>query len=331
MAFSKSLAFVFPGQGSQHLGMLAELSASYSIVRETFQQASDALGYDVLNLSLEGPEELLNKTAYTQPALLTAGVAVYRVLESLMPIHPAMMAGHSLGEYTALVCAGSLDFVDAVRLVSERGQLMQSAVLDGVGAMGAIIGLDNEQVALLCDEAAQGEVVSPANINAIGQVVVSGHRHAVERTLVLAKESGAKIAKLIPVSVPSHCALMKPAAEKFIASLTRTKFRPPNCPLYHNVDVQMHSDPEKIRQVLAAQLYRPVQWVETIQVFAQKGVRVIFELGPNNVLTGLIKRIDKRIDTLAIYDEKTLRQALYSAQSQSEVFDISSANHLDSL
>lgn len=310
MTFSKSLAFVFPGQGSQHVGMLAELAALYPVVKETFQQASDILGYDMLQLSLDGPEETLNQTVYTQPALLTAGVAVYRVLESLSPIRPAMMAGHSLGEYTALVCAGSLDFKDAVQLVAERGRLMQSAVSEGVGAMGAIIGLDNAQVALVCEEAAQGQIVSPANINAIGQIVISGHREAVERALVAAKERGAKIAKLIPVSVPSHCALMKPAAEKFSEVLAKIEFRSPNCALYHNVDVKMHSDPDKIRAVLAAQLYSPVQWVETIQILAQKGVQDIFEIGPNKILASLIKRIDSNIDTLSVYDEKTLRAAL---------------------
>lgn len=310
MTFSKSLAFVFPGQGSQHVGMLAELAALYPVVKETFQQASDILGYDMLQLSLHGPEETLNQTVYTQPALLTAGVAVYRVLESLSPIRPAMMAGHSLGEYTALVCAGSLDFKDAVQLVAERGRLMQSAVSEGVGAMGAIIGLDNAQVALVCEEAGQGQIVSPANINAIGQIVISGHHEAVERALVAAKERGAKIAKLIPVSVPSHCALMNPAAEKFSEVLAKIQFRSPNCALYHNVDVKMHSDPDKIRAVLAAQLYSPVQWVETIQILAQKGVRDIFEIGPNKILASLIKRIDSNIDTLSVYDEKTLRAAL---------------------
>jgi [acyl-carrier-protein] S-malonyltransferase len=306
---TQHLAFVFPGQGSQQVGMLQELTTNYAIARQTFDEASSALGYDMLTLATQGPEEKLNQTEYTQPALLTAGVAVYRVIQQLHPTIPAIMAGHSLGEYTALVCANSLSFSDAVQLVAERGRLMQEAVPQGIGAMAAIIGLEPAQVETVCHEAAQGEIVAPANINAIGQIVISGHKAAVERAVVIAKTMGAKIAKLIPVSVPSHCDLMRPAAEKLMVRLAATDIKAPNCTLIHNADVTAHQQADQIRQVLAAQLYSPVRWVETIQTFAQKGITRILELGPGKVLTGLNKRIDSNIETLPIYDEATLQQA----------------------
>lgn len=307
---TQHLAFVFPGQGSQQVGMLQELTTNYAIARQTFDEASTILGYDMLALATQGPEEKLNQTEYTQPALLTAGVAVYRVLQQLDNTKPAMMAGHSLGEYTALVCAGSLSFSDAVALVAERGRLMQAAVPQGTGAMAAIIGLEPAQIEAVCREAAQGEIVEPANINAVGQIVISGHKTAVERAVDIAKSTGAKIAKLIPVSVPSHCALMRPAAERFAAQLKAIDIKIPTTKLIHNADVTSHMQADDIRHILAAQLYSPVRWVETIQLFAKQGITRILELGPGKVLVGLNKRIDNNIETLPVYDEATLQQAL---------------------
>ncbi|MBY0545182.1 MAG: ACP S-malonyltransferase [Gammaproteobacteria bacterium] len=310
MSIDQQLAFIFPGQGSQHVGMMAALSRDHSIVRTCFQEASDALNYDLLSLCVDGPDEKLNQTEYTQPALLAAGVAVYRLWTNLSTVLPAFMAGHSLGEYTALVCAGSLDFAIAVNLVAERGCLMQEAVPAGTGAMAAIIGLEPAQVELVCKEAAQGAIVSAANINAIGQIVISGEKLAVERAVVLAKEQGAKLAKLIPVSVPSHCALMRPAAEKLLLRLADTDFLAPRTVLIHNADVKSHNEPQEVREVLAAQLYSPVRWVETIQHMVSKGVTRILELGPGKILAGLNKRIDASIETLPVYDDKSLEQAL---------------------
>lgn len=304
------LAIVFPGQGSQQVGMLKELAISHPIVKQTFNEASQALGYDLFKLVMEGPEEQLNQTEFTQPALLTAGVAVYRVLQAQTSVKPAIMAGHSLGEYTALVCANSLAFAEAVTLVAERGQLMQAAVPAGIGAMAAIIGLETEIVQAICETAAQNEVVAPANINAIGQIVISGHIAAVERAVVLAKEQGAKIAKLIPVSVPSHCELMRPAAEKLKHYLQTVTISAPASCLIHNVDVQSHTAGDAISDVLAAQLYSPVRWVETIQYFAKQGITHILELGPGKILAGLNKRIDNQIVTLPVYDAASLQTAL---------------------
>lgn len=313
------IAIVFPGQGSQEVGMLQALTTHHPLARLTFTEASDALGYDVLALATQGPAEQLNQTEYTQPALLTAGVAVYRVLQNLCPFTPAMMAGHSLGEYTALVCAESLNFSDAVKLVAERGRLMQAAVPAGIGAMAAIIGLDLATIQAICEKAAtetstvefpQKSIVAPANINAIGQVVISGHKSAVEQALVLAKEQGAKIAKLIPVSVPSHSDLMRPAAEKLQHYLQTITINTPNCTLIHNVDVASHQDAATIQQLLVEQLYSPVRWVETIQYFAQHGITNILELGPGKVLAGLNKRIVSDLPTLSVYDESSLDSAL---------------------
>lgn len=318
MTVKQNLAFIFPGQGSQQVGMLQELTNNHAIARLTFDEASAALGYDVLSLSINGPEEQLNQTEYTQPALLTASVALYRIWEQSSPVKPAMMAGHSLGEYSALVCAGSLAFTDAVQLVAARGRFMQSAVPQGTGAMAAIIGLEPAQVDELCREAAEGEVVSPANINALGQIVIAGHKAAVERAVLQAKAKGAKLAKLIPVSVPSHCALMKPAAEQLRVRLSETTIQTPHYPLIHNADVKMHQQADAIRQALAEQLYSPVRWVETMQFFANAGITQVLELGPGKVLTGLNKRIDNRIETLPLYDEASLQQALAAMEKMNE-------------
>ena len=301
---------VFPGQGSQSVGMLAELAAVHAEVAETFVQASGVLGYDLWKLVQDGPAGDLNQTDRTQPAMLAAGVAVWRVWKAVGGVTPLVMAGHSLGEYTALVCAAALSFEDAVGLVAERGRCMQSAVPAGVGGMAAILGLDDETVAALCSKAADDEVVAPVNYNSPGQVVIAGHVAAVQRTIALAREAGAKRAVELPVSVPSHCALMEPAAERFSESLGRVELHPPAIPVIQNVDACSHAEPELIRDNLRKQLYSPVQWVRSIRTMATMGVTQVFEIGPGKVLTGLGKRIDKSIDHSAVCDPDTLKAAL---------------------
>jgi [acyl-carrier-protein] S-malonyltransferase len=304
------LAMVFPGQGSQAVGMLAELGAGHDILLETFREASEVLGYDLWALCQQGPAEDLNQTDRTQPAMLAAGVAVWRVWCAQDGARPVLMAGHSLGEYSALVCAGALDFAEAVALVAERGQRMQAAVPAGVGAMAAILGLEDAQVIELCRQAEEGEVVAAVNFNSPGQVVIAGNHAAVERAMALAKTAGAKRALPLPVSVPSHCSLMQPAAEAFAASLARVSLRAPEIPVLHNVDVQAHHDPDAIRAALAQQLYSPVRWVETIQAMGRQGIHHCLEMGPGKVLAGLNKRIDKSIETLPVYDPASLAAAL---------------------
>jgi [acyl-carrier-protein] S-malonyltransferase len=301
---------VFPGQGSQSVGMLAELAASSPQVAETFELASDALGYDLWALVQNGPEEELNQTDRTQPAMLAAGVAVWRVWQARDGAQPAIMAGHSLGEYTALVCAGALEFSDAVALVAERGRCMQNAVPAGTGAMAAILGLEDATVATVCAGAAGDEIVSPVNFNSPGQVVIAGHAGAVERAVVAAKDAGAKRAVTLPVSVPSHCALMEPAAEQFAARLAASTVSPPAVPVIQNVDAQAHSDPAAIRENLRRQLYNPVQWVRSVQAMRTQGITRIIEAGPGKVLAGLIRRIDKGIDCHAVLDPASLDAAL---------------------
>ncbi len=307
---SDTLAFVFPGQGSQSVGMLAELAAQYPVVSETFAEAGMALGYDLWNLVQNGPAEDLNQTDRTQPALLAAGVAVWRVWQQRGGAVPAYMAGHSLGEYTALVCAGALDFADAVALVADRGRFMQEAVPVGRGAMAAILGLDDDILRDICADAAEGEVVEPVNFNAPGQVVIAGAKGAVERAMEKAKAAGAKRALPLPVSAPSHCALMKPAAERLAERLAKVRIEMPQVPVLHNVDVAEAQNPEGIRERLVAQLYSPVRWVETVQELAQRGVRTTIECGPGKVLAGLNRRIDKNLDVLTVYDPDTLDKAL---------------------
>jgi len=305
-----SLAFVFPGQGSQSLGMLKDLAESSPVIESTFSEASHVLGYDLWQIVQEGPLEKLNSTDITQPAMLTAGVAVWRVWQKKAGAVPAVMAGHSLGEYTALVCAGALDFKEAVTLVAERGRLMQQAVPAGEGAMAAVLGLDDDVVRLACVDAAEGEVLEAVNFNSPGQVVVAGNKAAVERIVVLAKERGAKRALLLPVSVPSHCALMKPAADKLAVILSDLKVTAPQIPVINNVDVKTETDPDNIRNALVAQLYSPVRWVETVQKMAAEGTDKLLECGPGKVLVGLNKRIDKSITAMAIVDSATLEQAV---------------------
>lgn len=303
-------AMVFPGQGSQTVGMLAELAEQYPIVTETFAQASDVLGYSLWDLVQNGPEEELNKTWKTQPALLAASVAIWRVWQEKQGKMPQMMAGHSLGEYSALVCAGVIDFAAAIKLVELRGKLMQEAVPAGTGAMYAIIGLDNDAIAKACEEAAQGQVVSPVNFNSPGQVVIAGNKEAVERAGVLCKEAGAKRALPLAVSVPSHCALMKPAADKFAVALQEIEFKQPEIQVVNNVDVIAQTDANAIRDALVRQLYNPVRWTETVELIAEKGITQLLEIGPGKVLTGLTKRISKEMNAAAVNDIASLDVAL---------------------
>ncbi|HAV6899116.1 TPA: ACP S-malonyltransferase [Vibrio vulnificus] len=299
-------AIVFPGQGSQAVGMLADLGEQYEIVKQTFAQASEALGYDLWALVQNGPAEDLNQTFRTQPALLASSVAIWRVWQELGLAQPENLAGHSLGEYSALVCAGVIDFQEAIKLVELRGQLMQEAVPAGTGAMYAIIGLDDEAIAKACEEAAQGDVVSPVNFNSPGQVVIAGSKDAVERAGALCKEAGAKRALPLPVSVPSHCALMKPAAEKLAVALESIEFKAPQLPVINNVDVVAETDPAKIKDALVRQLYSPVRWTESVELMSSQGVEKLLEMGPGKVLTGLTKRIVKSLDAAAVNDVASL-------------------------
>ncbi len=287
-------AFVFPGQGSQSVGMLQNIASQHAIIQKTFKEASSALGYDLWALCAQGPAEKLNKTEYTQPALLTAGVALWRLVRGETPHESiAFLAGHSLGEYTALVCSEALTLSDAVSLVALRGQLMQEAVKEGEGAMAAILSLENDRVQSVCEEASTDtEIVVVANDNTIGQVVISGHKAAVLRAIEYAKAKGAKRALLLPVSVPAHCVLMKPAALHLRKALFAVAFQLPRIPVIHNVDVAVHSSVDEIREILVEQLYKPVRWVETIQSMVSQGVNTIYECGPGAVLSGLNKRID---------------------------------------
>lgn len=307
-------AIAFPGQGSQSVGMLAELAEAYPIIKETFAEASAVLGYDLFELVMQGPAEELNKTWKTQPALLTSSVALWRLWQAQGGATPAVMAGHSLGEYSALVCAGALNFADAVKLVELRGQAMQRAVPEGVGAMAAIIGLDNDSIAANCEKAAQGQVVSPVNFNSPGQVVIAGHKEAVERANVLMKESGAKRALPLPVSVPSHCALMKPAAEELAIALDKLEVKAPVIPVINNADVATVTEPAAIKDALVRQLYSPVRWTETVERMASEEITFEIEMGPGKVLSGLVKRIDKRVDGSAINDVAGLQDALSKVQ-----------------
>jgi [acyl-carrier-protein] S-malonyltransferase len=311
-----ALSFVFPGQGSQAVGMLAELAAAYPLVGDTFAEASAALGLDLWRLVQEGPAEELNLTHNTQPAMLAAGVAVWRVWQQQGGVQPAYLAGHSLGEYTALVAGGAIEFADAVRLVAERGRLMQAAVPEGTGAMAAILGLDDDQVRAACAQAAAGEVVEAVNFNSPGQVVIAGHAGAVARAVEAAKAAGAKRAVTLPVSVPSHCALMRPAAERLAQRLASMAVRVPQIPVLHNVDVAVASTADAVRDRLARQLHSPVRWAETVKRLAAEGVTLVVEAGPGKVLAGLNKRIDKNLESVAAYDPASLAAALEAAHAR---------------
>ncbi|MBZ0105675.1 MAG: ACP S-malonyltransferase [Sulfuricella denitrificans] len=302
------LAFVFPGQGSQSVGMMQGFDA-LPVVRKTFEEAGDVLKLDLWQMVSAGPAEVINQTINTQPVMLTAGVAVYRAWQELGGSQPAFMAGHSLGEYTALVAAGALSFADALPLVRYRAQVMQEAVAEGAGGMAAILGLDDDAVRAVCAEAAQGEVVEAVNFNSPGQVVIAGSKAAVERGMELAKTRGAKRALPLPVSVPSHCSLMKPAAEKLAIYMQSVAMQAPQVPVLHNADVKSYNDAAEIKDALVRQLYMPVRWVETVQALAAAGVTHVAECGPGKVLAGLNKRIVAELQGLALTDAAALEQA----------------------
>lgn len=306
---NNNLAFVFPGQGSQTVGMLSDFSDN-AIVQETFKQASEALGYDVWQLISTDEHGQLNQTQFTQPALLTASVAMYRVITEKTGAMPSSMAGHSLGEYSALVCAGVLSLADAVKLVEKRGQFMQSSVPEGTGAMAAVIGLADDKIIDACSSAAQGEVVSAVNFNSPGQVVIAGNKAAVERAGDLCKEAGAKRVLPLPVSVPSHCALMKEAAEQLAQAFNDVTFNEPKIAVINNVDVSAEQSVEAIKQALIKQLYSPVRWTETIEQLAANGTEKMLEVGPGKVLQGLVKRINKSITCVSINDATTIDKAI---------------------
>ncbi len=300
-------AFVFPGQGSQSVGMMKGYRA-LPAVRDTFAEASEVLGLDLWRLVEEGPAEELNLTMNTQPVMLAAGVAVYRAWMALGGPVPVAMAGHSLGEYTALTAAGALSFGDALPLVRFRAKVMQEAVAEGVGGMAAILGLDDEAVRAVCSEAAQGEVLEAVNFNSPGQVVIAGHKGAVERGMALAKARGARRALPLPVSVPSHCALMRPAAEALGRYLDSVTIARPAVPVVHNADVASYDDPARIREALVHQLFSPVRWVETVRQLAGQGVTHMAECGPGKVLAGLSKRIDDSVQMFALVDADAVEQ-----------------------
>lgn len=305
------IGVVFPGQGSQSVGMLADIAKAYPEVKQTFAEASNALDFDLWKLAEEGPVSELDKTENTQPAILAASIALWRIIQPRIALKPAILAGHSLGEYTALVCANALSFTDAIKLVHARGLYMQNAVDQGEGAMAAIIGLDEKQVTAICDEArSSNEILAPANFNSIGQIVIAGHKQAVERAMTLAKENGAKMAVLIPVSVPSHCELMLPAAKQLANLLADISIQKPQIPVLNNVDVVSYESAASIREGLIRQLSMPVRWVETIQQFSKSGITDVIECGPGKVLTGLIKRIDRNLKLFATADLSSLEIVL---------------------
>ncbi len=304
-----NFAFVFPGQGSQSVGMMAAYGES-AVIRQAFAEASDALGQDLWQMVAEGPAELLAQTVNTQPLMLTAGVAVYREWVARGGAAPSLVAGHSLGEYSALVAAGALDFAEAVKLVRLRAQAMQEAVPQGEGAMAALLGLDEPAAAEACAEAAQGDVVSAANLNSPGQIVIAGSKAAVERAIAAAKARGAKRAVLLPVSAPFHCALMKPAAERLQQRLAEIEVRVPSIPVLNNVDVAVEDQPARIKDALVRQAYSPVRWIETVQEIARRGATHVFECGPGKVLAGMTKRIEGSLLGGAIADAASLEETL---------------------
>lgn len=305
------VAFVFPGQGSQSVGMLAELAGGCPQAQKIFSTASEVLGFDLWRLVQEGPEDQLNLTINTQPAMLAAGVAVWEAWRARSEVTPGWMAGHSLGEYTALVCSGALRFADALTLVRERARFMQEAVPPGVGAMAAILGLESPQVVALCNEVSgAGSIVRPANFNAPGQIVIAGHTEAVARAMDAAKAAGAKRALPLPVSVPSHCPLMEGAADRLLGVLENTPLESPGAVIVHNADVGTHTAPEVIRHILAQQLSNPVRWAESVRFMHEQGVALFLELGPGKVLTGLNKRSVPECTAHCIHDSKSLNEAL---------------------
>lgn len=305
----RKFAIAFAGQGSQSVGMMAGF-VGMPIVQRTFEEASAVLKLDLWAMAVDGPAEVQNQTVNTQPLMLCAGVAMFRAWQENGGAAPALFAGHSLGEYTALVAAGALDFADALQLVRLRAQAMQDAVPEGTGGIAAVLGLDAEQVRAVCIEAADGEVLEAVNLNSPGQIVIAGHRTAVERGMVLAKSRGAKRALMLSMSVPSHCTLMKPAAEKLARALETVACKVPATPVIQNADVRVFSSADEIKQALVEQLYRPVRWIETIQAIAAGGAGTVIECVPGKVLTGLNKRIDPSLNCLAIADSASLIAAV---------------------
>jgi [acyl-carrier-protein] S-malonyltransferase len=301
---------VFPGQGSQSVAMQADLAAEFPEVGATYAEASEQLGYDLWQLVQEGPKEKLDETVVTQPAMMSAGVAAWRVWQKSGGAQPALVAGHSLGEYTALVCAGAIEFAGAVNLVQRRAELMQQAVPAGEGAMAAILGLDNETVLLVCRDAEEGQVVQAVNFNSPGQVVIAGARPAVERAAELAKNAGARRALLLSVSVPAHCELMKPAAEKLAEALAVAELAVPSIPVIGNTDAVIYESVEQIRDGLRRQLFNPVRWADTIELMIASGATKIIECGPGKVLAGLTRRIDKSVSSACIDSPAALESAL---------------------
>lgn len=306
---NRTLAFVFPGQGSQSVGMIADLLDN-EIVKETLCEADEALGFGLSDLIIDGDAEALGRTEITQPAILTVSIALWRVWCAQNGTQPAYLAGHSLGEYSALVAAGVLAFKDAVKLVHNRGLYMQEAVPAGTGAMAAILGLEDAAVVTLCDDSKDAGIVAAVNFNSQGQVVIAGEKAAVEAACALAKERGAKRALLLPVSVPSHCILMKPAADRLATELDGMLLSTPNQVVIHNVDVKAHTDVEEIKEALVSQLYEPVRWTESVELLAREGVTTVVECGPGKVLTGLIRRIDKSLTTYNVLDGATLETVI---------------------
>jgi len=303
-----SYAFVFPGQGSQSVGMLAELAESHSQVKEVFDEASSVLGYDLWDLVQNDADGKLNQTDITQPAMLAAGIAVYRTVLAQKDCAPAFMAGHSLGEYSALVASGVMTLAQGIELVAERGRLMQSAVPAGQGAMAAVLGLEDAKVVAVCEQA-EG-VVEAVNFNSPGQVVIAGNKAAVDAAMALATEAGASRVVPLPVSVPSHCSLMKPAADKLAEKLSTMTFNMPSVPVLHNVQFSEAKDADEIKALLVKQLYQPVQWVETVNSMKAQGVDSLYELGPGKVLMGLNRRIDRKMSMKPVFDLATLEKAL---------------------
>ena len=308
------LAFVFPGQGSQAVGMLAALAERTPVVRASFDEASAAIGADLWTLSQSGPEEQLNRTEFTQPALLAAGVAVWRAWCERTSVRPTVLAGHSLGEYTALVCAGALSLAEGARLVHARGRFMQEAVPAGVGAMAAVLGAEEALIAEVCAQVAGDEVVSPANFNSPGQVVIAGHATAIDRAIAGLAERGVRKAIRLPVSVPSHCALMRPAAERLACEIATVHWSAPTFPVVQNADAASHAAVDAIQDALVRQLYEPVRWTECVGALQQRGATRLGECGPGKVLAGLVKRIDKSLDTRALGTPDDFEAALAAWQ-----------------
>jgi [acyl-carrier-protein] S-malonyltransferase len=311
MTESHCIALLFPGQGSQTVGMGKDLAEKYAIARQTFEEADEALGYKLSQLCFEGPEDRLRLTEITQPAILTVSIAVLRVLETQIP-KPAFVAGHSLGEYSAHVASGTITFADAVRTVRNRGKYMQEAVPVGVGAMAAILGMELEKITALCQEAAQGEVCAPANINSPEQVVISGNTAAVERAVNLAQERGAKKAKLLPVSAPFHCSLMKPAQDRLESDLDKLSMSKPVYPVACNVDAEFVTDPQKARDTLVRQVTGSVKWEQCVRLLIAQGAETFIEVGPGKVLWGLMRQIDRSKTSLNVSDDASLKKTIES-------------------